>query len=175
MVVATEEMNRVSLSQCVNVLQKSPVEPEAQLQVTLEFGIHEALLEAKTNMETNIDREDFDDIIARFKRKNKATNYFLTQAGPKCQTSVYNSCKRLIGDEDFPQIFSETLLKQLLEKKGSRENLNKHRSIHVKDWKPRLTETLITHMMKEYTLKVGDQYKLPWLIQNMFFLLLMIL
>ena len=69
-------------------------------------------------------------------------------------------CKRLIGEEEFPKSFSETLLKQLWKKKGSRKDLNNHKYIHLKDWKPRLAETLITNMMKEDILKAGTKYQI---------------
>ena len=107
-----------------------------------------------------IDREDFDDIVNRFERKNKPAYYFLTNAGPNFQTSVFKLCKRLIEEEDFPKTFSETTLKQLWKKKGSREDLNNHRYIHLKDWKPRLTETIITSMMKEDILRAGTKYQI---------------
>ena len=41
-----------------------------------------------------------------------------------------------------------------------REDLNNHRYIHLNDWKPRLAETLITNMMKEYILKAGTKYQI---------------
>ena len=136
------------------------MEPEAELWVKLEYEVHEALMSEPKDMDTSIEKEDFDDIIDRFKKKNKPAYNFLTKAGPKYKTSVYKLCKRLIEEEEFPTTFSETVLKQLWKKKGSREDLNNHRYIHLKDWKPRLTETIITNMMKEDILIAGTKYQI---------------
>ena len=100
--------------------KKKAVEPEAELWVKHEYDVHEALMNDTKDMDTSIEKEDFDDIIERFKKKNKPAYYFLTKAGPKFQTSVYKLCKRLIEEEEFPKTFSETVLKQLWKKKGSR-------------------------------------------------------
>ena len=101
----------------MNVLTKGPVHPEAELWVKLEADMHEAMMTDQTDMETNIDKEDFDDVIKKFKKKNKPAYHFLTRAGLKFQASIFKLCKRLIGEEDFPKVFSETLLKQLWKKK----------------------------------------------------------
>ena len=41
-----------------------------------------------------------------------------------------------------------------------REYLNNHRFIHLKDWKPRLAETLVTNMIKEDILKAGTKFQI---------------
>ena len=66
----------------------------------------------------------------------------------------------MIREETFPTVFSETMLKQLWKKKGSRQELDNHRFIHLKHRKPRLTETLVTQMMKEGILKAGTRYQI---------------
>ena len=73
---------------------------------------------------------------------------------------MYKLCKRLITQEQFPTSFSNTLLKQLWKRKGRRDILDNHRFIHLKDWKPRLTETLITEMMKEDIIKAGTKFQI---------------
>ena len=66
----------------------------------------------------------------------------------------------MIKEVSFPDIFSQTMLKQLWKKKGSRQLLDNYRFIHLKDWKPRLTETLVTMMMKPDILKAGTKYQI---------------
>ena len=51
-------------------------------------------------------------------------------------------------------------MKQLWKRKGKREGLNNHRFIHLKDWKPKLAETLVTNMMKEDILKAGTKFQI---------------
>ena len=142
------------------MLKKNPVKPEAELWVQLESQMHDAMLEDERDVETNINKEDFDEVISKFKKKNKPAYKFITKAGAAFQTLIYKLCKRSISEEEFPKIFSETLLKQLWKRKGRREDLNNHRYIHLKEWKPRLTETLVTNMMKEDILKAGTKFQI---------------
>ena len=160
-VVNTEEIKRISLEHCVKVLQNNPTEPEAELYVKLESELHEVLMADETDKDTNINKEDFDKVVQKFKQKKKPTYQFLTKAGDSYQESIYRLCSRMIRDEDFPKIFSETLLKQLWKRKGRREVLDHHRFLHLrKDWKSRLTETLVTGMMKEDIIQAGTKFQI---------------
>ena len=118
------------------------------------------MMKGDKDEESNIYREEFDDVLAKFKRNNKPTYKFLVNAGESFKTSMYKLCRRLIRDESFPVTFLETILKQLWKKKGSREVLDNHRFIHLKQWKPRLTETLVTKMMKKDIIKAGTKYQI---------------
>ena len=51
-------------------------------------------------------------------------------------------------------------LKQLWKQKGSREIQDNHRYIHLKEWKPRLTETLVTSMMKQDIIDDGTKFQI---------------
>ena len=66
----------------------------------------------------------------------------------------------MIKDECFPERFSKTTLYNLWKQKGSREDLNNHRYIHLKDWLPRLTETITAEMMKQDIFKGGSKYQI---------------
>ena len=155
LVVSTEEIKRVSLAHCVKVLQNNKVEPEVEMFVDIESEMHEAMMRKETDKEANICWEEFEEVIEQFKRKNKSVYHFLTKSGEGFQKSIYKLCRRLIRDENFPKNFSETILKQLWKRKGSREILDNHRYIHLKDWKPRLTETLVTKIMKQDIIEAG--------------------
>ena len=122
--------------------------------------MHEAMMENDKDSDSNIEKEEFDDILKKFKLKNKPTYQFLVNAGEGFKTAIYKMCRRMIHEETFPKSFSETMLKQLWKKKGSREELDNHRFIHLKHWKPRLTETLVTKMMKQEILKAGTKYQI---------------
>ena len=142
------------------MLQNNPVEPEAELFVELEFVMYVAVMNEDTDQETNIDKNDFDNVLHKFKLKNKQAYHFITKAGTGFQNSMYKLCKRFIYEEHFPEVFSETTLKQLWKRKGKREILDNHRYIHLKEWKPRLTEMLVTEMMKEDILKSGTKFQI---------------
>ena len=159
-VVATDQIKRVSLAHCVRVLQNKPVEPEAETWVKVESEMHEANRKDNTDHETNIDEDDFNLVMKKFKSKNKNAYNFPTKAKEAFQKSIYKLCRRLIQDEEFPKKFSDTLLKQLWKRKGKREVLANQRYLHLKEWKPRLTETLLTVMMKDKKLEAGTKFKI---------------
>ena len=91
-------IKRVSLAHCVKVLQNNPVEKEAELWVSLESAMHESVKEDDTDHETNIEKDDFDHVVKKFKLKNKQAYHFLTKAGTGFQTSMFKLCRRLIQD-----------------------------------------------------------------------------
>ena len=159
-VVASEEIKRLTLEHCVKVLQNNPVEPEAELYVELESKLHDIMMEDDKDDDVNIDKDDFDEIMRKVQKKNKPAYHILTKAGEGFQISIYKLCRRLIRDEDFPSVFNETLLKQLWKKKGRREDLNNQRYLHLKLWKSRVTESLVTGMMKNDIVKAGTKFQI---------------
>ena len=75
-VVATEEIKRVSLAHCMKVLQNNPVEEDAALWVKLESAMHEAAMEDDTDNETNINKDDFDWVVRFSTLKTKQHTIF---------------------------------------------------------------------------------------------------
>ena len=55
----------------------------------------------------------------------------------------------MIEEENFPKRFDNTVLQQLWKRKGEKEDLNNHRYIHMKDWLPRLCESIVVGKMKQ--------------------------
>ena len=113
--------------QCANLLLKA------------KSHLHDTLMKEDTNKETTITEEEFEDVLGKFKRKNKKSYFFLIKSGKEFQKFVYKLCKRMINGECFPQDFSLKTLYQLWKRKGSKEDLNNHRYIHMKEWLSRLT------------------------------------
>ena len=91
---------------------------------------------------------------------NKPAYKCIVKSGGSHKTSIFRLCNRMIRDETFPKKFSETMLKQMWKNKGRRELSDNQRFIHLKDWKPRLTETLVTRMMNPEILKTGTKYQI---------------
>ena len=66
----------------------------------------------------------------------------------------------MIDQEQFPRDFELTILYQLWKQKGSREDLNNHRYINIKEWLLRLTESLTVTLMKDDILRSGNKYQI---------------
>ena len=117
----------------MKVLQNNPIEKEVEQWVQIEHDMHEWMMKDDKDKDDLIEKEDFDEVINTFKKKNKATYKFIVKAGERYKTSIYKFCNRMVKEETFPEKFSETMLKQLWKKKGSRELLDNQRFIHLKD------------------------------------------
>ena len=159
-VVSIEEIKRVNLEHCKEVLTHNKLTVEAEKLVNLEAEMHDMVMKDKTDTEVNITRDLFDSVVKKLKDRNKRSYDFFIKAGDEFQDSVFQLCQRMIREESFPARFAETTLYNLWKRKGSREDLNNHRYIHLKDWMPRLAETLTADMMKDDIFKKCTKYQI---------------
>ena len=130
-VVSTEEIKRVNLEHCLEVLNNNVPKPEIVPLLKFQSDLHNIMMEEHEDDDTNVTEEEFNEIVAKFKQKNKKSYEFLTKSREGFQSSIYKFCKRMLEEEDFPSDFSVTILYQLWKRKGSKENLNNHRYIHM--------------------------------------------
>ena len=155
-----EEIKRVNLEHCVKVLEHNPLSNEAKMMIEIETDIHQRTMEDNQDADTYITKDQYDTTIQKFKVKNKRSYDFLIKAGEGFQDFIYKLCRRMIKEESFPERFSETILYILWKRKGSRGDLNNHRYIHLKDWLPRLAESLTADMMKDDIFERGSRYQI---------------
>ena len=159
-VTSSEGIKKVNLEHCVNVLSKKSTDPEVEELLKSQSILHDKMMEEDIDRDTTVSEEDYDKVVKKFKSKNKKSYYFLTKAGERFQKSMYKLCKRMIEEENFPHDFALTTLHPLWKKKGSRDDLNNHRYIHMKEWLPRLTEALTVNIMKDDITKSGNKYQI---------------
>ena len=75
-VVSSKEIKRLCLEHCVKVLQKNPIEADAELWVQIESKLHESMMKDDKNKDDSIEKEEFSEVVSNFKKKNKPiTNY----------------------------------------------------------------------------------------------------
>ena len=87
-------------------------------------------------------------VIKRIKDKNKNMFLLFNKAGPMYKAALFMVMKRLIEKEEVPKAYDLTSLTQIWKKKGSALSLNNMRFIHMKCWRAKLLEALITEKMK---------------------------
>ena len=142
------------------MLKNNIPKPEVKILLKCQSELHEMMMEDDTDKETTITVEEYDEVVRKFKKKNKKSYFFLTKAGEEFQKSIFKLCKPMLEEERFPIDFSLTVLHQMWKRKVSREDLNNHCYIHMKDWLPRLTEALTVSLMKEDVLKSGNKFQI---------------
>ena len=148
-VVSNNEIKRVNLEHCLRVLKDKEPEDNVKLLVQLESDLHDILMKETTDKDLEVSEDEYDEIVQKFKSKNKRSYDFLTKAGDLYKQSIYKLCKRMLKEETFPDSFCETTLHQLWKRKGSRQDLGNHRYIHMKQYLPRLCEALTVNAMKD--------------------------
>ena len=106
-------------------------------------------------MRRNLDEDnwtlDFDfykKVIKRIKDKNKNLFKLFNKSGATYKAAVFTLMKRFIEKEEVPKAYDHTSLTQIWKKKGSALSLNNMRFIHMKCWRAKLLEALVTEKMK---------------------------
>ena len=104
--------------------------------------------------------DDYWDLLDRLKAKNKRSYDFIVKSGQKFKEAILILVKRVINTEEIPETFLETVLVQLYKGKGSQQELSNSRFLHIKNWMPRVCESLAVSGMREDILKAGTIYQL---------------
>ena len=92
-----------------------------------------------------IQQQTFEKVIEKFRRSKKQNYDPLVKASKSYQVNMFNLCKQMIEQEQFPQSFKETTLHMIFKGgSGRREVLADNRFIHSKSWLPRMAEALVS-------------------------------
>ena len=86
----------------------------------------------------------FKKVIDKIKKKGKKVYILFTKAGNKYKNAIFQYMKKLIKTEQVPGCFKETSLTQIWKKKGSALDLNNMRFIHMREWRSKLLESIVT-------------------------------
>ena len=159
-VVSTEDIKRVNLEHCVEVLKNNVPKKEVEELFKVQSKSHDNMMLDETDKETTIEESEYKEVLKKFKKKNKKSYHFLTKSGDKFQNSIFKLSKRMFDEERFPRDFSRTTLHQVWKRKGSKEDLNNHRYIHMKEWLPRLVEALTVNIMKDDIIESGNKFQI---------------
>ena len=90
----------------------------------------------------------FAKVIKKIKDKNKNMYRLFNQVGDDYKKAIFEYMKKVIKEEEIPQKYKATTLTQIWKGKGSPLSLNNIGFIHMRGWKPKLLEALITEKMK---------------------------
>ena len=160
LIVSTEGIKKVTLEHCMDTLKDNEPEHDVEQLVTAIKDVHELRMEEDDDIPMEVTKDEFDQILEKFDRKNKRSYDFLLRAGDCFKNSIHKLCGRMIREEIFPVRFFETTLQQLWKRKFPRENLSNHRFLHLKDWLPKTCEAMVVSQMKTQILEAGTKYQI---------------
>jgi len=147
LVVAAEEIKRVTLKYCeTNLKQKDDVNVKER---EIKELCHKMRMEENNDEECEVGKDDFNEVIRKFRSKQTKTYDFILKASEEYREALFRLCKRFLDREDFPRRMQKTTLHMIWKRKGLPEIMKNNRFIHMKDYLARLCEAMVVGMMKE--------------------------
>ena len=123
LLVSSEDIKKASLNYCVNNLKNNEVSEKVKVLVSLKENLHRMRMMEDTKEEFDVEIEEYEDVLNKFKKKDTKCYDLLTKAGENYQTAVGSFIRRMIKEEVFPQDFRRTTLQMLWKGKGPAEVL----------------------------------------------------
>ena len=161
LIVAPEDIKNVTLKYCVdNLTNKEPAEEHKKVK-EMRKRIHTERMKIKQDDEFTIDKEDFDEALQKFNKKNTKTYDFLLKASKEYKDAIFHLCKKFFEKEEFPEKFRKTTLFMIWKRKGSAEVLSNNRFIHLKEtYLARTCEALLMNQMKHQIFDKSTIYQI---------------
>ena len=130
--VSKDMIKKVTLEYVVNNLEGNIPDKEVRDMVKLRRDIQLENMKDTSGESFEIDEDDFNNVLAKFKSKTTKTYDFLLKAGTKYQSALFELCKMMIQKEEFPKSFKQTVLYMIWKRKGAMDVLKNNRYLHMK-------------------------------------------
>ena len=157
-VVNTKEIKRVTLDHCLKVLKNNePHESVVDIVDTKNKAVEEIMKSKGGDFE--VTEEAFEDVMKNLEFKNKRSYDLIVKADNSYKRAMFGLCKRILSTEMIPKRFFNTQLVQLYKGKGSAQELSNSRFLHLKDWLPRVCESLAVNNMKEDIIEATTKFQ----------------
>ena len=147
LVVAADEIKKVTLKYCEGNLKQKDDEKEEEREI--KEKCHKLRMEEKDDKECDIEKEDFNEVIRKFRSKQTKAYDFILKASDEYREAIFWLCKRFLDREEIPRRMQKTTLQMIWKRKGLPEIMKNNRFIHMKDYLARLCEAMVVGMMKE--------------------------
>ena len=159
LLVSSADIKKTSLNYCVKNIKNNEVCEKVKVHVSLKENLHKMRMMEDTKEEFDVDMDEYEEVLEKFKRKDTKCYDFLTKAGENYQTAIGGFIRRMIREEVFPQDFRRTILQMLWKGKGPAEVLKNSRFLHLKSFLPRACEAVVVGKMKEQILESSSVYQ----------------
>ena len=148
LIVNKEEIKEVSLQHNLKILKKnSPRECDLE-EIENKRDNHNRIMNKNDLDCWELDKPIFNKVLNKVKESNKNMYKHLNKSGPKYKEAIFLFMKKMISSEEIPNSYGQTYLCQIWKKKGNPLSLNNMRFIHMRHWRCKLLEALVTEKMK---------------------------
>ena len=131
--VSSSDIKRTTLQYCIDDLKDNKVSKHVEvIQKQKEF-MHKLRMLEDNHDEFEIEKDEFDDVLKHFARKDTKSYDFLLKTGEAYKEAMFMLCRRMIKEEQFPDEFRKTSLQMIWNCKGATDILkNKAKAISAK-------------------------------------------
>ena len=106
-----------------------------------------------------VTEETFEEVMKNLEYKNKRSYDLIVKADNSYKRAMFGLFKRILSTEIIPKRFYNSQLVQLYKGKGSAQELSNSRFLHLKDWLPRVCESLAVSNMKEDIIEATTKFQ----------------
>ena len=142
------EIKEISLEHNVKILTKDKPRPQDEKLFKHKKRDHEKIMEQNDKDLWELDRNTFKIVSDKIKANDKNVFKMFNRAGPAYKEAIFKYMAKLIQKEEVPRDFTKTSLFQIWKKKGSALDLKNMRFVHLRCWRSKLMEALVTQKMK---------------------------
>ena len=101
--VSSSDIKRTTLQYCVDNLKNNTVSKNVEVIQKQKEVMHKLrMLEDNTN-EFEIEKDEFDDVLKHFSKKDTKSYDFLLKAGESYKEAMFKLCRRMIKEEQLPR------------------------------------------------------------------------
>jgi hypothetical protein len=160
LIVEPDEIKKVTLKYCKDNLKKKDKAQCYARNEEVKRELHKARMNEEDSEGFEITQEDFDDVTKNLQKKTTKAYDFILKADEDYKAAIFLLCKKFIDEEEFPDLFKETLLIMIWKKKGSAQTLKNNRFIHLKHHLARFSEALVFNKSKSHIFNKSTKYQI---------------
>ena len=160
LITDSKEIKRVYLEHNVKILTKSDPPEEYVEMVKRKKENHKLIMDKPVDNSWELDRKIFKQVSDKIKKKGKQVYMLFTKAGNNYKDAIFRFMKNMISKEQIPVCYKNTSLTPIWKKKGSALDLNNMRFIHIKHWRSKMLEALVTENMKQNIIEATPKFQL---------------
>ena len=158
LVSSVEEIKRVSLSYCCDLLTNRLPRTDFIVEIELKSLLHEVRYNEVSEDDIQLLTIDqFHDTILALSKKPGSKYDFITKAGKSLHGALYRLCQAVWSSEQIPETWKRSRLIQAYKGKGDKSCLDNFRHLHIKEEIPKIfghfvmskaKDSLISNMSK---------------------------
>ena len=160
LITDSDEIKRVYLEHNVKILTKNDPPEEYADMVQIKRENHERIMSKPVENTWELDRKIFKQVADTIRKKGKQVYMLFTKAGNKYKEAIFRFMKKIISTEQIPVCYKNTSLTPIWKRKGSALDLNNMRFIHIKHWRSKMIEALVTQKMKQKIVEATPKFQL---------------